>query len=193
MMQINSISKALLFYFLCIILIDSPSSLAAKTNTIKKPTKPQEALSDGISAKILYCSDGDTCRIKINDRLWLNVRLAGVDCPETAKNRGKKKPGQPMSEDAKQFINQRLKGQDALIRQVDLDSYNRPIVEIFHEQILINTLLLEKGLAEVYQGKTKRIDRKQYEMIQQKAQKDKIGIWSLKDYESPKTYRKRFK
>jgi len=147
-----------------------------------------------LTAEIMYCSDGDTCRLKIiegaKDPIWLNVRLAGIDAPETAKKR-KKKQAQPFGEEAKTFVNTQLAKKKILLRQVDLDHYNRPIVEIYVGDSLFNLSLLEKGLAEVYKGKTKRIDRALYQTREDIAKKDKIGIWSLNDYVSPKEFRKK--
>lgn len=147
-----------------------------------------------LEAEIMYCSDGDTCRLKIKegvkDPMWLNVRLAGIDAPETAKKR-KKTPAQPFGEEAKTFVNTQLAKKKILLRQVDLDHYNRPIVEIYVGDSLFNLSLLEKGLAEVYQGKTKRIDRALYQASENIAKKAKIGIWGLKNYISPKDFRKK--
>lgn len=146
------------------------------------------------TAQVMYCSDGDTCRLQIKqgtkDHLWLNVRLAGIDAPETAKKR-KKKPAQPFGEKAKAFINESLSKKKIKVRQVDLDHYNRPIVELYLDGKLFNLSLLENGLAEVYRGKSKRIDKALYQASEQSAKKAKRGIWSLKDYLSPKDYRKK--
>lgn len=144
------------------------------------------------SALVLYCHDGDTCRIKINDSIWLNVRLAGVDAPEIAGFK-KKDISQPLGVESRDFLNILLKDKTVSLRQIDLDIYNRPVVEIFFEKQLVNTLLLEKGLSEVYQGKTKRLDKPQYISSEEKAKKAKIGIWGLKDYTSPKEFRNKNK
>lgn len=141
-------------------------------------------------AHVHYCSDGDTCRISIADRtMWINVRLFGIDAPETAKKR-RQKSGQPMGEAAKEFLNKTVQDKDVMLAQADLDPYNRPVVEIFIDNQSVNLLLVEKGYAEVYRGKTKRIDKKKFEDAEKKAKDAKLGIWTQTNYISPANFRK---
>jgi micrococcal nuclease len=154
-------------------------------------TSPQEeAETDGkrLSAEVFHCHDGDTCRVKVADGLWLNVRLAGIDAPEVAKARGAKK-GQVFGNEAREYLNKIVKGRKIELRQVDLDPYNRPVVELFDKESNINLQLIEEGYAEVYRGKTKRFDKSLYLKAEEKAQKAKKGIWSLSSYQSPKDFR----
>jgi endonuclease YncB( thermonuclease family) len=121
--------------------------------------------------------------------MWINTRLFGIDAPETAKKRFHKN-GQPLGLAAKEFINNTLKGKDVLITQADLDPYNRPVVEIFLDGKSINLLMVEKGYAEVYRGKTKRIDRKKFEDGEKKAKEGKLGVWNQANYVSPSNFRR---
>jgi endonuclease YncB( thermonuclease family) len=138
--------------------------------------------------EVLYCHDGDTCRVKINSALWVNVRLAGIDAPEV---KGRGKSGQPMAQEARDFISAKLKGKVVDMRQTDLDGYNRPVVEFFMDDKLLNVEVLKKGLAEAYRGKTKRLDKVMYLSAEDEAKQAKLGIWSSADYQSPAVYRKR--
>jgi endonuclease YncB( thermonuclease family) len=143
-----------------------------------------------VPAKVFYCNDGDTCHIGLSQgSVWFNVRLFGVDAPETGKKRSAK-AGQPLGEEAKDFLNSLVKGKDVTVIQADLDQYNRPVVEIYFERKNVNLMLVEKGLAEMYRGKSKRLDRSKFEAAEAKAKADKIGIWGLKNYESPSLFRK---
>ena len=138
---------------------------------------------DGI---VYNCNDGDTCHVGVAEAMWMNVRLAGIDAPEVA---GKKKQGQEMGEKSRDFLNNLVKGKNVSIRQVDLDHYNRPVVELSFEGKLINIQILEQGHAEMYRGKTKRLDKTQYEAAEKVAKDAKRGIWSLSNYVSPKEFR----
>lgn len=154
-----------------------------------------EALST-VEAHVYYCHDGDTCRVKVANSLWVSVRLAGIDAPEVASRggRGKKKnDGQTMGQDAKEFLNKAVQGKTVNLRQVDLDPFNRPVVVMESEGKAINLRLIEEGFAEVYRGKTKRLDKAPYFAAEEKAKKDKKGIWSLATYESPAAFRKDMK
>lgn len=172
--------------------VDSAASVSSTNESAE--TEPDTDKS--IDGRVFFCNDGDTCRIQAAQALWMNVRLAGVDAPETRKGRGKnKQKGQPLGEAAQQFLNERLRDRTVRIRQVDLDHYNRPVVEITikGETRPINLTLLEDGYAEMYRGKTKRIDRAAYDAAEAKAKAQKRGIWSLSDYQSPADYRKSLK
>lgn len=150
----------------------------------------EEGSGEKTKAHVHYCSDGDTCRLSIADSsMWINARLFGIDAPETAKKRFRKH-GQPMGVAAKEFINSTIQGKDVMITQADLDPYNRPVIEIFLDGQSINLLMVEKGYAEVYRGKTKRIDRKKFEDIEKKAKDAKVGVWKEANYVSPSHFRK---
>lgn len=150
----------------------------------------EEGSGTKTNAHVFYCSDGDTCRLKIADgSMWINARLFGIDAPETAKKKFHKN-GQPLGLAAKDFINGLLKDKDVTITQADLDPYNRPVVEIFLGDQSINLLMVEKGYAEVYRGKTKRIDRKKFELGEKKAKDAKVGIWAQTNYVSPTNFRR---
>ena len=76
---------------------------------------------------------------------------------------------------------------------MDLDPFNRPVVVIETSEGMVNLKLVEEGFAEVYRGKTKRLDKAQFFAAEEKAKKEKKGIWSLADYQSPAEYRKEMK
>lgn len=140
-----------------------------------------------IEAYVHHCSDGDTCRMELGDALWLNVRLAGIDAPEVP--HGKSKPGQPLGDVARTFLNTQVKGRKVMVRQTDVDPYNRPVVELRMDGKLVNLRLVEEGYAEAYRGQTKRLDKGPYLSAEAKAKKDRKGIWALPAYVPPKTYR----
>ena len=148
-----------------------------------------EGSGEKSKATVHYCSDGDTCRVSIADNtMWVNVRLFGIDAPETSKKRFRKE-GQPMGEASKDFLNSLVKDKSVTLVQADLDPYNRPVVEIFVGEESANLKMIEAGMAEVYRGKTKRIDKQKFEKAELKAQELKVGIWSQKTYQSPAAFR----
>jgi len=143
----------------------------------------------GIKAKVLNCNDGDTCKIKLKTDFELKVRLACLDAPEISKNKNK---GQYLGQESKNLLNKLIKSSDVIIEQVDTDRYYRPIVYIYKGSTNINHLLLKRGLAGVYNGRTKysKTECYSHEIL---AKAKKIGIWSRADYTSPGEYRKKHK
>ena len=141
-----------------------------------------------IKGHVYYCHDGDTCRVKVSDAIWFNARLAGIDAPEV-ENSHKHTGSQPWGDAARDKINGLIKDKDVLLRQVDLDPYNRPVVEITIADQNVNLWIIQQGLAEAYRGKTKRLDRQIYEDAEEKAKTEKLGMWAQSNYVSPKSFR----
>ena len=160
---------------------------------IALPSKDDESEPDApIDATITWCHDGDTCRIVTTPgKLWMNVRLGGIDAPEVKKVRGKNKSGQDGGDQARDYLQSTIQGKKVSLKQTDLDHYNRPVVEIFLEGKNINIDLVSKGFAEAYRGKTKRLDSQAYLKAEATAKEAQLGVWGLKNYQSPGDFRKK--
>lgn len=151
----------------------------------------EETPDKKFAADIKHCHDGDTCHVVAENGMWFNARLAGIDAPEVGRYGKKKSDGQPLGEESRDTLtNLVVKQKNTFIRQVDLDPYNRPVVEIYVGDECVNLKMLESGMAERYQGKTKRIDKDKYNAAEEKGKSAKAGIWGLKNYTSPKSWRK---
>lgn len=162
---------------------DAATGIAANMTTEKTGLMP---------ASVKHCHDGDTCRIVTEPgHMWMNVRLAGIDAPETS-NRHKKSKGQPMGDEATDYVNSNLSGKTVEVEQVDLDAYNRPVVVIWNAGKNFNMTMVENGFAEAYRGPVKRIDQNAYIQAEAAAKSSKKGIWGLPDNvrQSPAEYRK---
>ena len=148
-------------------------------------------LSDTGTYVVMSCNDGDTCRVKDLNGEETKVRLAGIDAPEFA---GKKKLGQPMAPESKEFINQLLQGKKVRLNSFGIDIYRRNLAEIYLGNKNINVEMVAQGLAEVYHGRPpKGLAFQTYNAAESAAKKAKRGVWSLDKYESPKDFRARMK
>ncbi|PLS15998.1 nuclease [Bacillus sp. M6-12] len=113
-----------------------------------------------------------------------DVRLLLVDTPET---KHPSKPVQPFGPEASSFAKLTLTGKQVGI-EIDIserDKYGRLLAYIWIGDRMFNEMLLEKGLARVayiYPPNTKYVD--QFRKVQEKAQKQAIGIWSIENYAS---------
>ncbi|MER2008392.1 MAG: thermonuclease family protein [Psychrobacillus sp.] len=135
--------------------------------------------------------DGDTIKIKYNGANE-NVRFLLIDTPET---NHPKLGEQPFGQDAKDFTKQLLKGQDTVFLEFDVsyrDKYNRLLAYIYtSDGKSLQEELLKQGLARVayiYAPNTKHVDW--FEAIQEKAQQQAIGIWSVENYVTSNGYDK---
>lgn len=144
---------------------------------------------------VISCNDGDTCRLKSSDNTQVKVRLVGIDAPETGKkNRKKQKEGQAGGIEAKEFLNTLVVGKTVTLRSYGADHYGRNLAEIMVNNEPANLRMVAEGWAEVYRGKPPQgFDLSRYKAAQEEAVKNKKGIWSLQNYESPKDFRKRNK
>jgi endonuclease YncB( thermonuclease family) len=142
--------------------------------------------------KIVRVYDGDTVLAKGHD-IEIKVRLAGIDAPETGKK--KRDPGQPFSQQAKQYLAQLVLNKTVDIKGYGLGPYNRVIGELYLHGQNVNRAMVYYGMAEVYRGDMPRgFNAKPYWEAESKSWTAKAGIWSLgADYVSPRDYRKQKK
>lgn len=138
--------------------------------------------------KVLKVFDGDTIQVT-GLNLIFNIRLAGIDSPETGFN-GQK--GQPFSQKAKQHLADLLDNKNITIKSYGLGGYNRQLAEVFSDGKNINLEMIKTGLAEVYTGKPPRnFDLQVYLKEELKARRGRKGIWIQgASYKSPKQWRK---
>ena len=150
---------------------------------------PSGKKAGNIKAQVLYCHDGDTSRVELPGNFEVTVRLACLDAPELSRG---KTSGQPFAENSRELLNHLVRGREVKLNMVDIDHYKRPVVFIRTGETTVNHILLEKGLAEVYRGRTPYSRRECYRR-ELAARHEKKGIWSLRNYESPGIFRKRFR
>jgi len=75
----------------------------------------------------------------------------------------------------------------------DIDQYKRMVGIIWIGTRNINLEMLQEGYAEVYVVYLKEPYRRQFLQAQREAKSATRGIWSLRIYERPRDFRKRFK
>jgi len=166
-----------------------------KTTKFLLADTESEACKSREGLKINDCHDGDTCQVTTESGLWFNVRLAGIDAPEISSAKSKSHmASQPLADEARDKLLELIRsGKELKINQLDMDPYNRAVVEIHVGGESVNLKLLELGLAERYRGKSKLLDQSRYRKAEQSARLAKRGIWGLKQYQSPSQWRKLYK
>ena len=126
----------------------------------------------------------------------LNVRLAGIDAPECAYFGN---PGQPMSGEAKLWLKQRIEGKVIEIVPHRVDQYERLVASVYawdwwFLKRNVSLDMVKAGYACIYDGKGAEYGsvrmEKQLKGAEMKAKKKKIGIWKLKNFMSPKVYKR---
>lgn len=135
----------------------------------------------------------------------LLVRLCTIDTPETAKFG---KPAQPFAEQAKQELKRLIEDRIVRVRLLTKDQYGRvvgqvmvppqggPLLQLFRKKLYIEEVLLQAGLAEVYQGMGAAYGHKgkdYYLKLEHTARQSKQGQWALSQRESAADYKRRTK
>ncbi len=142
-------------------------------------TAPESVRDAEKEAVITRVTDGDTVEIHPTIDGAEDVRLIGVDTPETA---GSPRGAQPYGEEASEFSEERLDGQRVTLRfDVEKkDQYGRLLAYVYlPDGSMFNETLLEEGYAQVatFPPNVRHLGR--FETAQRAAREAGRGIWGL--------------
>ena len=166
-----------------------------------------------IKGRVLKVIDGDTIRVRHTPfyplsssggcgerkltECTISVRLYGVDAPETAKFGN---PGQPYSQEAKDFVTRSVKDRVVTVKLLGRDRYSRVIGRVkFRNRVLplgvdLTQSLASHGYASLYTGGGAQYDgeRERLEMLIEQAQSRRKGIWSdgVDNFADPAKYKR---
>lgn len=187
MMQ-SSIRKVLPSFTLAFAALSAVAcgSKAGSNDASASQSTGSDAPAEDVQGTVQTCHDGDTCRIKVGSEI-VTVRMAGIDAPEVMG--GPDNQGQPYGADARDYLRSRIKGKVVTLRKLGTDPYERTLGEIFLDGKQIGLELVQKGLAEHYKWATVKINKAAYVSAESQAKSQKLGIWSLENYESPGDFR----
>jgi endonuclease YncB( thermonuclease family) len=159
--------KQLLFLFLTI-----PFSISV--NNIQETNNyPKDFL-----AKVIGVKDGDTIEVLFNE-VPIIIRLEHIDCPERKQPYGKK---------AKQFVSNLVFGKTVrILSKGKKDRWGRLIAVIKINESNLNKELVKNGLAMHFKKYSKD---QSYDIIEIRAKKNKIGMWSQPKVIAPWIFRK---
>lgn len=138
--------------------------------------------NEKVEVKFSSCIDGDTARF-VKDNEEVKVRFLAIDTPET---NHPKKGEEPYGKEAKDYTCSKISNAKKIELEFDdksdkKDKYNRYLAWIFLDDSLLQSELVENGLAKV----TYLYGDYAYNDIllkkEEKAKKEKVGIYSEKD------------
>jgi micrococcal nuclease len=147
------------------------------------------ALSAAEAFTVKHVDDGDTIICENRD-ITIRVRLAGINAPETGRN--KKDADQPFSQEAKLVLEKLVLNKVVDIKGYGLDDYNRLLAVVNCGGKNINLEMIRQGMAEVYKGSPPDgFNTCLYRKAEKEAKGALIGIWSQGDkYISPSQWRR---
>ena len=134
-----------------------------------------------IKVEFSECVDGDTAKfIYKNEKI--TARFLAIDTPETVHPT---KDVEEFGKEASEYTCNKLKTAKEIKLEYDkdsdeLDKYDRHLVWIFVDDVLLQKKLVSKGLASVayLYGDYKYTE--ELEKLEQEAEEKKLGIWSIK-------------
>jgi len=143
-----------------------------------------------LSAAVERVSDGDTLIAVTDNATKLRIRLLGIDAPEIPHG---KAPGQPFGMEAHEYL-ERLIGQRSVrLESFGPDAYKRVLAVLWVDGKNVNVEMVRAGLAEVYRGSRCQAYCRELSEAEIHAQRNRLGIWAQRQYESPAAYRKRLR
>jgi micrococcal nuclease len=143
-----------------------------------------EKVIDGDTIRVTHCPTYSSCperdtKQKLSDTT-LSIRLYGVDSAELQKKKSDP-PSQPFAKEGKDFTSATVLKKTVEIKLLKKDRYGRAVSKVNAGPQDLSVELTRRGLATMYTGKGAVYDdnKKLIELIQEQAQKRKIGMWSL--------------
>jgi len=87
----------------------------------------------------------------------IRLRLLGIDTPELKplKSIPNREEHIKKANEAKNFLSQQIENKIVTVEFKENDKYGRPLGSIYLNNINLNNLMIEKGYAKIYSGKTK--------------------------------------
>ena len=123
------------------------------------------------AATVVSVGDGDTIRVSEGSRR-LTIRLACIDAPETSQ-----RPWGPRST---AFLKQLTPvGSEVTLRVQTTDRYGRTVSELLNRRGNVNQLMVGVGQAFAYRRYLRQCDSERYLQLENKAQRQGIGVWSI--------------
>ena len=95
-------------------------------------------LGQTVSGTVISVADGDTVRLRLDNKQIIRVRLEGIDAPEQ---------GEPFSAQARNAARVLLFDKRVLVKATDVDNYDRLVARLTVKGIDSSVHLLESGLA----------------------------------------------
>ncbi|EQC37178.1 hypothetical protein SDRG_05404 [Saprolegnia diclina VS20] len=185
--------------------LQKPFQRFSTVNDIPKEFFEQERTLRG---KVVSVTDGDTIRVRHMPWLangdgdfkgkltetTLQLRVAGVDCPETAKFG---RTGQPFGEEAKAWLKGELQDQVVSFKLLMKDQYSRAVCMVYYgswaSPTNVSEELLRQGYANIYRqsGAVYGGLLETFEALEAEAREKRVHIWSLDKRETPAQYKAR--
>lgn len=134
------------------------------------------SLCFGIEGKVVKVSDGDTIHVLTDENKLIKVRLFGIDAPEKK---------QAYGQASRKYLSDLIAGKIVNVDIKSRDRYKRSIGIVYLDNKDINYEMVINGFAWAYSYYSDK-----YNLAQETAKNNKVGLWVDKAPISPYEFRK---
>lgn len=131
----------------------------------------QSAYADLLSGRVVGVADGDTITVLDSTNTQHKIRLGGIDAPEKK---------QAFGNVSKKSLSDMVFNQQVDVEWHKEDRYGRKVGKVLVNHEDINLEQIKRGLAwfyKKYKSELVHEDRITYELAQQEAEANQIGLW----------------
>lgn len=148
---------------------DNPSGLPEHDDALEIPVRFGEGIQSE-RARVDQVVDGDSIELDTGE----SVRLIGINAPEQ---------DQPFYDEAKDLLSELVLGKEvSLVRDVeDRDQYGRLLRYVYSEGVLVNEVMVERGVATSYPFSPNTTKQMDIEKAEERAQEYGSGMWGTKE------------
>lgn len=132
-----------------------------------------------LTGRVIKIKDGDTIVILDSSFKQHTIRIADIDCPE--KN-------QPFGKKAKWFVSDEIYLSSVKVKEKGKDRYGRIIGYVLYKNKNLSEELLKNGLAWHYKKYSKS---KSFQSLEDRAKKNRVGLWQDNKAVAPWKWRKK--
>jgi len=130
-----------------------------------------------LTGRVVKVTDGDTITVLCDGNKQEKIRLDGIDAPEKK---------QDFSERSRQYLTSLVAGKTVVVKYSKRDGYKRVLGVVYIDGLNVNEAMVKEGLAWRY--KYSRDVR--LKMLEDRARKMRLNIWSVKNPVDPYDYRR---
>jgi len=153
-------------------------SLAFLLLTLAAPPAMAQEAGDVFTARVVDVKDGDTVEVLRSSGQTVDVRIFGIDAPESNQSYGS-----ASTRAARRYVG----GKSVRVRVEDVDRYGRAVSRIEVQGGTLGELLVGDGLAWWYRRYAPQAT--ELERLQQQARNANLGLWSQRNPIAPWDWR----
>ena len=144
----------------------------------------QAASAETLTGRIVGVSDGDTVTLLDGAKRQYKIRLQGIDAPEKR---------QPFGNVSRQHLAGLVFSRQVVADCGKADRYKREVCTIAVDGVDANLAQVKAGLAwhyKQYQKQQRPEERARYTAAEDRARREKVGLWSDREPQAPWEFRK---